>query len=73
MHAQETARYFLRKRWAQRRPTPFIDIRCFGLPLNEKLPDVCRLQSTSSPSGSAAEVCPVPSAAPFSTVDLLDD
>lgn len=40
---------------------PFTPIQCFGLPLNEFLPDACRLQSTAQ--GSAAEVSLLASAA----------
>lgn len=42
MHQRETAKEFLRKRWAERRRTPFVDIRCFGLPLNEELSPACQ-------------------------------
>lgn len=55
------AKEILSERWRNRRGIPWTPIQCFGLPLNEFLPDACRLQSTAQ--GSAAEVSLLASAA----------
>lgn len=43
-----------------RRGTPFTPIQAFGLPLNEYLPEACRI----APGPAAEGVSPSPSAAP---------
>jgi hypothetical protein len=53
MRAHETAKEFLRNRWALRRNQPWTPIQCFGLSLNTDLSDACRIQSDSAGTGEA--------------------
>lgn len=55
------AREILAERWRYRRGTavPFTPIQCFDLPLNEYLPEACRI----APGPAAEGVSPSPSAA----------
>jgi hypothetical protein len=59
MHANETAKEFLRNRWALRRNQPWTPIQCFGLSLNTDLSDACQLHLGSA---GAAEGRDPPSA-----------
>jgi len=59
MRDHETAKEFLRNRWALRRNQPFTPIQCFGLHLNTNLSDACRYQQSDSAGTAAGNDPPV--------------